>query len=595
MSKIINCHVPGDCTLQGYAGPAGHGRGSKRNFCKRVKLKLAQFCALSLSILFTGLGGCENHAAPEPNQPPVASAGADTAITLPESTVSLNGTQSADPDGEIKSWLWSVKTKPEAAEVSITSAEQAAATASGLTVAGHYEFELKVTDNDGAESAAVTSVTVNPANVLPQVTTGNTIQYIKLPASSAKLSGSAVDTDGEIVSYLWTQSSHNPVQAVIASPDSSETEVTGLTAAGTYEFTLSATDNAGGIGSAVASVVVSALNQAPTANAGAAQTITLPASSVDLNGSGNDPDGAIAGYAWSVKKQPNGANAILSDAAAASTQVTGLTVSGEYEFELTVTDNEGAKGVSVVKVTVSPKPNEAPVASAGSNQTVTLSTTPVTLDGSASADPDGSGDIASYAWACIGYTPGAGVNNPYNSNGSDVSVSNASAAIASAGLRKAGTYKFRLSVTDKADVTDTKEVTITVQPATVTKNIEITFSPFSWGSSVNLAPAGTPDGGWGDGFESSNFTYTLTDDKGHTTSDFPGGVVNASQYSNDAIVIFTQILYFNGQELGSQSFVLVKTGTIFTDLVDNDIDANNLSNLPLHGETKQMTRVVSEL
>jgi hypothetical protein len=65
MTKIVNCNVPGDSTLSGYAGPVGGGRGSKRNFCKRVKLKLARFCALSLAILFTGLG-FQTAAAKEP-------------------------------------------------------------------------------------------------------------------------------------------------------------------------------------------------------------------------------------------------------------------------------------------------------------------------------------------------------------------------------------------------------------------------------------------------------------------------------------------------------------------------------------------------
>jgi hypothetical protein len=41
MSKIVNCNVPGNCTLQGYAGPVGGGRGSKAvpgTFLKAVGL-----------------------------------------------------------------------------------------------------------------------------------------------------------------------------------------------------------------------------------------------------------------------------------------------------------------------------------------------------------------------------------------------------------------------------------------------------------------------------------------------------------------------------------------------------------------------------
>jgi len=39
-------------------------------------------------------------------------------------------------------------------------------------------------------------------------------------------------------------------------------------------------------------------NQLPAANAGADQTVTLPASTATLTGSGSDPDGTITGYAW---------------------------------------------------------------------------------------------------------------------------------------------------------------------------------------------------------------------------------------------------------------------------------------------------------
>jgi hypothetical protein len=49
VTKIVNCHVPG---CWGYAGPVGGGRGSKRNFCERVKLKAAQFTGLGVSHLF---------------------------------------------------------------------------------------------------------------------------------------------------------------------------------------------------------------------------------------------------------------------------------------------------------------------------------------------------------------------------------------------------------------------------------------------------------------------------------------------------------------------------------------------------------------
>jgi hypothetical protein len=98
-------------------------------------------------------------------------------------------------------------------------------------------------------------------------------------------------------------------------------------------------------------------NTPPTANAGTAQTITLPVSSVTLNGSGTDADGVISAYAWSQVSGP--ANAVFSAPSSASTNATGL-VAGTYVFRLTVTDNGGATATSDVTITVNPAPSTGP-------------------------------------------------------------------------------------------------------------------------------------------------------------------------------------------------------------------------------------------
>jgi RHS repeat-associated protein len=92
---------------------------------------------------------------------------------------------------------------------------------------------------------------------------------------------------------------------------------------------------------------------APTANAGADQTIALPTNSLSLYGSGSDADGTISSYAWS---QISGSSATLTNANTATLNLTGLTV-GEYVFRLTVTDNSNDTGVDNVTVTVNPDPN----------------------------------------------------------------------------------------------------------------------------------------------------------------------------------------------------------------------------------------------
>jgi hypothetical protein len=90
-------------------------------------------------------------------------------------------------------------------------------------------------------------------------------------------------------------------------------------------------------------------NQPPVADAGTDITITLPTDSVILNGSGShDTDGTITTYAWS---KISGGSVVIASPSGVSTHVTGLT-QGVYQFQLAVTDNNGATRSDSVQVTV---------------------------------------------------------------------------------------------------------------------------------------------------------------------------------------------------------------------------------------------------
>jgi hypothetical protein len=97
------------------------------------------------------------------------------------------------------------------------------------------------------------------------------------------------------------------------------------------------------------------VNQPPVANAGTNQTITLPTSSVTVNGSASyDPDGTIVGYLWEQVVGPT--SATIVSPTSVSTSINGLSVEGTYVFRLTVTDNDGASSNDEVTITVQTAP-----------------------------------------------------------------------------------------------------------------------------------------------------------------------------------------------------------------------------------------------
>ncbi|WP_338867771.1 PKD domain-containing protein [Myxococcus stipitatus] len=109
------------------------------------------------------------------NVPPTASAGLDQTVVLPVSSAQLTGTAS-DSDGQVVSQQWSQVSGPNSATLS--AASTLTATASGL-VEGLYEFELRVTDNQGASATSRTKVRVERA-----ISGRGTMTAIEKPANS---------------------------------------------------------------------------------------------------------------------------------------------------------------------------------------------------------------------------------------------------------------------------------------------------------------------------------------------------------------------------------------------------------------------------
>ena len=127
---------------------------------------------------------------------------------------------------------------------------------------------------------------------------------------------------------------------------------------------------------------VNAAQSSWTASAGPNQTLRLPTNSTTLTGSSSAPNTYISSYAWKKMSGPSGGD-VTSNWLKTIT-LTGL-VQGVYNYQLVITDNNGATSTANVSVTVNPAQSSWN-ASAGPNQTLTLPTNSTTLTGS-SSDP----------------------------------------------------------------------------------------------------------------------------------------------------------------------------------------------------------------
>jgi len=191
-------------------------------------------------------------------------------------------------------------------------------------------------------------------------------------------------------------------------------------------------------------------NKPPVSIAGNDIFINLPTDSILLDGSAsNDPDGNINEWHWTKISGP--LPITITNTSIAKTVIKNLS-EGIYQIELTVKDNQGLSAKDTMRVFVNkPGTNQPPVARAGSNQSITLPTNIVSLDGSSSTDPDN--NITSYTWLKI-------------SGPSFFSISNINAVQPQVSNLVEGIYQFELKVTDAGGLFSTDTVQVIINPIT---------------------------------------------------------------------------------------------------------------------------------
>jgi hypothetical protein len=269
-----------------------------------------------------------------PNQPPVANAGTDQTVRV-GSTVTLDGTASADPDENTPlTFAWSIVSKPSGSNVTLSNASDTMPSVTTDKV-GDYVFSLIVTDALGASSLP-DDVRISTTNSKPIAEAGPDQAVIGL-GSTMQLNGiQSYDPDGDALTYSWSLSQVPTGSAAALSSSSAIAPTFTADVQGTYVATLVVMDTHGAFSDAD-SVTVSFTNIKPVANGGGNQAGSV-GQTIQLNGSrSSDANGDRLTYHWAFVSKPSSSVAALSNPSGAATQFT-ADRAGTYIVSLVVSD-----------------------------------------------------------------------------------------------------------------------------------------------------------------------------------------------------------------------------------------------------------------
>ncbi len=193
-------------------------------------------------------------------------------------SVSVDATASTDDDGSIAGYAWTFGDGTTATGV---TAEHVYA------AAGSYPVTLTITDNGGATSATTRTVVATdpPANVPPTAVFTATTGPLAVTADAS----ASVDSDGTISSYLWNFGDGTTG----AGSSAAHTYVV----AGSYDISLTVTDNAGASTQTIQAVAVPDVDpNAPVVADAFSRTLATGLGSADTGGTWTTT-GSVSNYA----------------------------------------------------------------------------------------------------------------------------------------------------------------------------------------------------------------------------------------------------------------------------------------------------------
>jgi hypothetical protein len=281
-----------------------------------------------------------------PNQPPIAKAGSDQNV-ITGTVVTLNGSESFDPEGTMITFLWTFIEVPAGSNITDASLSDATNPKPTFTpdVNGTYTLELIVSDGVLESAPAEVAIIVSTPNVAPNANAGAD-QNVST-CGTVYLDGSASndpDNSPQPLSYLWTFDSI-PGGSYLTNDHITNKDQVSASFIPDIDgyYVINLTVNDGELSSLdTVNIMATTPNVPPNANAGADITIYLGQTAILDGLASNDPDNGPLplSYKWRFVAVPSGSQLNNEDITGAETVSPSFTpdVSGTYVIELMVSD-----------------------------------------------------------------------------------------------------------------------------------------------------------------------------------------------------------------------------------------------------------------
>ena len=406
---------------------------------------------------------------PGTNDAPIANAGADQTVAEGV-TVTLNGSGSSDSENANLTYAWTQVGTPT---VTLTGEDTATPTFTApenLLTDAELVFSLTVNDGVSDSSAATVTITTTAGTNDPPTADAGADQTVA-EGASVTLNGSGNDPEGEDLTYTWTQTSGSPTVTLTGQTTATPTFTApeNLSVNAVLEFSLIVNDGVSDSSAATVTITTTAappevlnegaavaLGMEPASTNSTGTTITLPTSEPVNIDNADVGDFTVTSILDAVETNHEvtristgsiilevepAIRARADDIEVFYTPTRGSITSIATDMPLAGFSNNLPVDNNVV--------NRAPIANAGADQSVTEGAS-VTLDGSASSDPEG--EDLTYAW-----TQASGTNVTLN----DTSAQSPTFTAPNR-LDENSDLEFMLTVTDLGGASDTDPVRISV-------------------------------------------------------------------------------------------------------------------------------------